>query len=259
MNTTVVRASSPDPSKHLVQFYDTTPGLLVRNVSEFTDEGLQRGESVLIIAAPEHCDAFMSALDDSRGLHMRARQLVVLDAEATLDQFMYDGMPDWRRFEQVIGGTVRGLRRAKPNAGLRAYGEMVGILWAAGRLEAALQLEKFWNALMADGGLTLFCGYPIDLFADDVQVERMHDVLCAHTHVLPSGVESAMELALDRSMREVLGEQTESVRQQNASATPSGWGAVSGVEAALLLLRRHQPQYAAEILSRARTYYRACA
>ena len=253
------RRPSADSGKHLVQFYETAPGLLVRNVAEFADEGLQRGESVLIIATPEHCDAFLSALDDSRGLRMRARQLVVLDAEATLEGFMCDGAPDWRRFEQVIGGTIRGLRRAKPNAGLRAYGEMVGILWAAGQVDAAVQLEKFWNVLMADDGLTLFCGYPIDMFADDVQVDRLHDVLCAHTHVLPGGVESTMEMALDRSMREVLGDQSESARLQSAGTMPSQWAALSDVEAALLLLRRNQPQYATEILSRARNYYRACA
>jgi hypothetical protein len=172
---------------------------------------------------------------------------------------MRDGAPDWRRFEQVIGGTIRGLRRAKPNAGLRAYGEMVGILWAAGQVDAAVQLEKFWNVLMADDGLTLFCGYPIDMFADDVQVDRLHDVLCAHTHVLPGGVESTMEMALDRSMREVLGDQSESARLQSAGTMPSQWAALSDVEAALLLLRRNQPQYATEILSRARNYYRACA
>jgi hypothetical protein len=253
------RRPSADSGKHLVQFYETAPGLLVSNVAEFADEGLQRGESVLIIATPEHCDAFLSALDDSRGLRMRARQLVVLDAEASLDGFMRDGAPDWRRFEQVIGGTIRGLRRAKPNAGLRAYGEMVGILWAAGQVDAAVQLEKFWNVLMADDGLTLFCGYPIDMFADDVQVDRLHDVLCAHTHVLPGGVESTMEMALDRSMREVLGDQSESARLQSAGTMPSQWAALSDVEAALLLLRRNQPQYATEILSRARNYYRACA
>jgi DcmR-like sensory protein len=193
------------PGNHLVQFYDADPAALVANVAGFIDDGLQAGESVVVIATPEHRDAFLSALGAGRSLRdARSRRLVLLDAEATLEQFMMDGQPDWRRFENVVGGTIRGLRRAKPGAGLRAYGEMVGILWAAGQADAAVQLEKFWNVLLGGTEFTLFCGYSIDIFADDFHAAHVHEVLCAHTHVLPGGTSSAMEAALDRAMRDVL-------------------------------------------------------
>ena len=252
--------SFEEPGTHLVQFYDGDPSILIRNVAAFIDEGLGLGESVLVIADQDHADAFLSALGKSRGLHdMRTRRLVFLDCRATLDQFMCEGEPDWRRFEQVVGGTIRGLRRARPGAGLRAYGEMVGTLWAAGQVDAAVQLEKFWNVLLSDDGFTLFCGYPIDVFGDEFQVAQMHDLLCSHTHVLPGGTASAMETALERSIREVLGDQTEEIRRSADGVLHESWGALPGVEATILWLRNHRQEHAGEILSRARTYYRACA
>ena len=169
---------------HLVQFYDADPAALVANVASFIDEGLRSGDSIVLIATPEHGDAFLSALGSSRSERdVRARRLVLLDAASTLEQFMADGRPDWRRFDAVVGGTIRGLRRAKPGARLRAYGEMVGLLWAAGQVDAAVLLEKFWNVLLAGNDFTLYCAYPIDVSADNAPHGRMHDVLCAHTHV----------------------------------------------------------------------------
>lgn len=246
------------PGNHLVQFYDAEPATLVANVAGFIDEGLGRGDSVVIIATPEHGDAFMSALGMSRDRRdVRARRLVILDAEATLALFMTDGKPDWRRFEHVVGGTIRGLRRANPDAGIRAYGEMVGLLWARGEVEAAVQLEKFWNVLLGGKEFTLFCGYPIDVFADEFHTGRVHDVLCTHTHVIPGGAASAMEAALERALRDVLGREADVVhRGAKAGANPA-WGVLPNVEATILWLRAHQPAYAGEVLARARTYYTA--
>jgi len=142
--------------RHLVQFYGSQDGTLIRNVADFIDEGLQLGESVLAIA------------------------------QATLDQLMPDGALDWRRFEQVAGEMVRSLRRANPRGGLRAYGEMVGMLWSDGQIEAAVQLEKFWNALLGSTEFTLFCGYAIDVASEEFQSEHVREVVRAHTHVIPS-------------------------------------------------------------------------
>lgn len=260
MTEFVDRGLSEQPGNHLVQFYDAEPGALVTNVADFIDDGLRHGDSVVVIATLEHSDAFLAALGASRGQRdKRTRQLVFLDAETTLELFMTDGQPDWRRFERVIGETIRGLRRARPAAHLRAYGEMVGILWAAGKVDAAVQLEKYWNVLLGGDAFSLFCGYPIDVFADEFHVEHVHELLCAHTHVLPGGTASSMEAALDRAMRDVLGGEAEVVRRSVEVAANPAWGAVPGVEATILWLRQHQPDYANEVLSRARSYYRACA
>jgi hypothetical protein len=179
---------------HLVQFYDADATALVANVGTFIDDGLNAGDSIVVIATPEHADAFLAALGSRRAQpDVRARRLVMLDAAATLQQFMIDGRPNWRRFDAVVGATVRGLRRAKPGARLRAYGEMVGLLWSAGQTDAALELEKFWNVLLAGHEFTLYCAYPVDGFGDDLGTARKEAVLCAHTHVI-SGIGSSLTL-----------------------------------------------------------------
>jgi hypothetical protein len=252
------RTSLDHEGTHLAQFYGADPGVLVENVAAFIDEGLERGEPALVIATPGHTDAILSALRTSRPRRdRRSRKLVFLDAQATLDQFMCDGRPDWRRFEQVVGGTIRGLRHMKPRAALRAYGEMVGLLWAAGQVDAAVQLENFWNLLLSQDEFKLFCGYPVDVFADEFNVARVHDLLCAHTQVLPGGNISVMESALGRAITDVLGQKVDEVSHAVDSEIDPLWGDISSAEATILWLKKYRTAYASEILSRARAYYRA--
>ena len=40
------------------------------------------------------------------------------------------------------------------------YGEIVALLWAAGHVNAALELEGFWNELGREIPFSLYCGYP---------------------------------------------------------------------------------------------------
>lgn len=170
---------------HLVQFYDADPTLLVTSVAGYIDAGLRCGDAAIVVATPEHRDAIVAALGSSRSRRdLLARRLVLLDAATTLEQIMIDGEPDWQRFEAVVGGTVRGLRRAKPGAGLRAYGEMVGLLWAAGNVDAAIKLEEFWNVLLGSAEFTLYCAYSADVFADHLQTDGVKALLRAHTHVV---------------------------------------------------------------------------
>ena len=43
---------------------------------------------------------------------------------------------------------------------VRAYAEMVAMLWDAGLVNAAVQLETRWNELGREYAFSLFCGYP---------------------------------------------------------------------------------------------------
>jgi diguanylate cyclase (GGDEF)-like protein len=180
------RDLSSNPGSHLVQFYSAELNNLIRNVVDFVDDGLRLGESVLIIAVPERSNAFMTALAATHGSRdRRFRRLVILDAQTTLDQFMPDGQPDWQRFERIVGNAIRGARRGKRSSGVRVYAEITGILWSAGQIEAAARLEKFWNTLLAGDDFTLFCGYSVDIFADEFSGSHLNDVIRRHTHVIP--------------------------------------------------------------------------
>jgi hypothetical protein len=59
---------------------------------------------------------------------------------------MVDGWPDEQRFAEVVGTVVQ---RMAQNGSRRvcAFGEMVALLWAEGRHDAAIRLEELWNDL----------------------------------------------------------------------------------------------------------------
>jgi hypothetical protein len=134
---------------------------------------------------------------------------------------------------------------------------MVGILWARGQREAALQLEEFWNRLAAATGMALFCAYPIDMLGQDLDCRAVDAVLSAHTHMLPVSRDGELESAVDRAMTDVLGERAGTLRKVVDAHFRPSLAAVPKPEAMVLWLRNNLPQYVDRILDRARQYCRA--
>ena len=251
--------SASGESQHLVQFYEADELFLARNVSHFLWEGLKRGDGLLVIAGAERSEAFSHQLTKmGADLQAAARDghLVFLDAQETLAKFMVAGRPDWVLFESAIRAAMQTVHTRAFDGGLRAYGEMVGILWKAGQFSAAARLERFWNRLLHQSRFSLFCGYPIDVFGKEFRIDALDDLLCAHTHLVPAGANGDLERAVDQSMDEVLGARANGLRLlMKANFRPS-WAAMPRGEASILWLRNNLEDDADEILTRARKYYR---
>jgi hypothetical protein len=150
---------------------------------------LKRGDGVLLIAAAENRDAFLGELgrlgvDTPSAIH--SKRLVCVDAQETLAQFMRAGQPDWDRFETVVRQAMRNVRPARDHGGLRAYGEMVGLLWSARQFSAAMRLEQFWNKLLARSSFNLYCAYSMDVSEKESQTHALNGVLSTHTHLIPN-------------------------------------------------------------------------
>lgn len=92
------------------------------------------------MATQEHNELFSHQLDklgaDLPAL-MAAKQLVFLDAQGSLNLFMRAGQPDWALFEKTIGTAMRHVQPQSHPSRVRAYGEMVGMLWKARQYAAA--------------------------------------------------------------------------------------------------------------------------
>ncbi len=241
------------PDAHCVQFYGHDEPLLADTLTRYLAEGLARGQGLLLVATPER----RRALSDHAGRAEREGRLAFLDARETLARFMVHGQPDWERFENTVGGAIREMRARLGDAGLRAYGEMVGLLWKAGQLAAALRLEEYWNRLLRDNGFALLCAYPIDILAEEVSVSAVSGVLCAHSHLLPAGRDEHLEAAVNAAMDEVLGPRATGLRGLMKANFRPAWPAMPRPYANVLWLRSNLPQYAGEILLRAREHYRA--
>jgi hypothetical protein len=191
MNEAVAKGGFPidmatSEGGHVVQFYEQSPYLIDR-VSSFIAPGLKAGEAAIVIATPEHRDMIAAQL----GAHgvdvaeMRKQgSYVDLDAAETMSLFMIDGQPDRRRFVEVIGGTIT---RARPKAQfpiVRAFGEMVALLWAQGRQDAAINLEELWNELLGHHPFSLMCGYPIEGLGDP-DSPTVRQMMASHNRAHP--------------------------------------------------------------------------
>jgi PAS domain S-box-containing protein len=173
-------------SQHHVQFYEDD-SFLVDTVAEFVIAGLHAGEGALVVATPAHHTALAECLSN-RGINLPSLEAcgryTALDASETLATFMVDAAPDERLFRESVGRVVAEAGREVP--GLRVFGEMVALLWAEGKHEAALRLEEYWNNLAKSHVFSLMCAYPIGVFDDTQQREKFARVCGEHSHVAPS-------------------------------------------------------------------------
>lgn len=171
------------PCEHSLQLYEEEDALL-DSLEGFVSNGITLGEGVVVIATPMHLLALHSRLG-KKDIDLRAAkdtdQYIPLDAQETLSQFMVNGWPDEDRFNEVVQGL---LTRAGSNGRkVRAFGEMVAIMWARGENEATIRLEHLWNKLCASEKFSLFCAYPAAGFAQDA-VNSIQDICDAHSRII---------------------------------------------------------------------------
>lgn len=247
------RPAPTEPAHHVVQCYGADSEQLLTNVAQYLSAGAERGDSLLVIATPAHTDALLRQAEGEGGAIAQAvddGRFATFDARHTLDAFLLDGQPDPNLFDLVVGGVVRTLRARHPGSSVRAYGEMVALLWKAWQFGAAIRLEECWNRLLTVEGVNLFCAYPIDVFGLEFDPGVLHALLCAHTHLVPTTPH--LSAALERAMDEVLGSDAAEHRAQIAA--DARWGVVPPGEATVLWLRANLPNRAEEIVQQARRY-----
>lgn len=174
-------ASAPSAT-HFVELYDDDSAL-AGSVRTFVSTGFAAGDAAIVIATESHLAAFEAELGRVADLdEARARGLYrSAGAEETLARFMRDGRPDRARFESAIGALLddasEGGRR------VRAFGEMVAVLWAEGNVTAALALEDLWNELARSRPFRLFCAYSTGSF-DGAGRAHLGSVVAQHSHVV---------------------------------------------------------------------------
>jgi hypothetical protein len=151
-------------SDHFVQFY-RTDDYLIECLAGYVAEGIWNRDIAFVIATPEHRIALEERLRvksvDVLSTTVE-RQYFALDARELLSKFMVRGRPDRRAFMQVMGGLIR--KATTGERRVRAFGEMVALLWMDGNRTAAIELEQLWNNLGRQHAFALFCAYPAACF-----------------------------------------------------------------------------------------------
>jgi hypothetical protein len=229
--------------------------VLIREVGDFLARGLESGETTMAIATPERRAALFALLarriDAERSIEDGTLQF--LDAGQTLDQIVVRGYPDAQRFDEVIGTRLRAAQAS--GTGIRAYGEMVGVLWKAGRFPAAIRLEQLWNGLRRQVSFSLYCSYPIDVFGSGFDSVAADALLRAHTQFLPAETGGSLECAVTRAAEELLGSRLAAFERHLHAQSASKVGTLPAGESMILWLKTSCADRGDEILERARKYY----
>jgi len=185
-----------------VQLFDSSKSL-ADTVSAFLIGGLERGESVLVVATPQHRELLSRRLDEA-GWHVRtlinANRLLMADAAQTLDKFMRRDSPSPIAFDEVVGTIVRRISGGKR---VWIYGEMVDVLAAGGNYRGAQQLEELWNLLGHRECFTLFCGYASGHFGDPKTAAALQSICDAHDCVHRKRDDMLAEFLLDQHVKRV--------------------------------------------------------
>jgi anti-sigma regulatory factor (Ser/Thr protein kinase) len=168
--------------RHMVQFYGANDEL-VEGVSAYLHDGLIAGGTVIVVATPAHQSAFANALSNA-GVDVAAAifedRLIQRDASELLSRFTRGDTLGHAEFEDLMEKLVGpALERGGP---VRIYGEMVATLWGRGNINAALELERFWNKLADRLPFFLYCGYPTTAgTGQDGEVAALRDVCNLHS------------------------------------------------------------------------------
>lgn len=168
--------------EHCVQIYDDDTAFLDA-LESYVVSALGLDEAVIIIATGSHTELLTKRLKVS-GIDMPGAiardQFIAIDATCALSAFMRDGWPDEALFLSLVRTLLKRARTG--HVRVRAFGEMVALLWANGEREATIRLEHLWARLCKSDEFDLFCAYPRAGFTQDAE-QSMMDVRLAHSVV----------------------------------------------------------------------------
>jgi len=190
------RWADPRHTAHVVQFYGEDRFLLDQ-LSRFIGNALGSGQSAVIIATKDHREGLNQRLQAwglDTGRAVAQGRFLPLDAADTLSKIMLGGSPDPARFAEMVGSAVAKVKAAaqgEPRP-VAAFGEMVALLWADGKFEAAIRLEKLWNEFAETHPIFLHCAYPMSSFYRQEHGDSLLQICAQHSAVIPG--ESYTEL-----------------------------------------------------------------
>jgi hypothetical protein len=171
------------PCEHVAQFYDEE-AVLLDTLTGFIGGGLKAGESSIVIATPAHLEALAAQLKkfgvDVTSAQSRD-QYICMDAEEALANFMVNQWPNDQKFFDFVTGLI-GRARVKSHR-VRAFGEMVALLWARGDVAATVRLEFLWHQICQSQTFALFCAYPKAGFTQD-PLQSLEVIRATHSRII---------------------------------------------------------------------------
>jgi hypothetical protein len=181
------------PCEHVVQIYGDDR-VFLDGLEGFVANGLRNGEAAIVIATATHLHGLEKRMRQNGVDVERAREesrYVPRLAEDVLVEFMVKDWPDEALFLQSMEKLIR-TARGEGNRRVRAFGEMVAILWARGNHAATIHLELLWTKVLSSEKFPLFCAYPRDTFSKNA-TESIVEICRIHSRVAPPSFRSGTD------------------------------------------------------------------
>jgi DNA-binding NarL/FixJ family response regulator len=152
---------------HEVLFY-SDDAIFIETFTDFVAAALKMKCPAIVMATKAHRENLIQSLK-SEGVDTDAAILqgtyISLDAAYVLSRTMVNGWPDRVRFldgmRKFIQLAFKAAKAERPRIAI--CGEAVTLLWAEGKSDAAVLLEKAGNELSDAYEVDILCAYPIDV------------------------------------------------------------------------------------------------
>src|SRR5688500_12393154 len=181
------------PCDHLVQFYEHDK-YFMESLEGFAGCGLLSVDIVVILATKAHlADLRIRLINQCFDIDKLAAsdQYITLDADDALAAFMVNNWPDEKLFNYFVSQVL--LRARKNQRKVRAFGEVVAVLWEQGNSGATVQVENLWHRLHGQDNFTLYCAYPKSGFTQNAS--ESIDKLCeTHSKIIDGQAHPSTEI-----------------------------------------------------------------
>lgn len=171
---------------HIVEIYDDDKDF-VGSLVTFATTGFSLNQSVVVIATSDHLKQLDAKLIEKSYDLFELRltdQYITLDASKALYEFVIGGKPDATLFRLLASNLMKRAKRSGRK--VRAFGEMVAILWAQGNEKGTFCLEQLWSEYMRGESFSLFCAYPRSCFSGPDALRAINEVCKSHSHHISS-------------------------------------------------------------------------
>jgi DNA-binding NarL/FixJ family response regulator len=153
---------------HEVQFY-ADDGCFLDGLAQFIGAALRGGNAAITVLSESHHNVLLSKLQaehlDIAAAIDEGRYVFAKPAD-TLAKFMVGDVVDEARFTEIfvdfIASAAMAVKVEHPRVAV--CGQIAPFLWAQGKVEEAIRIERLSDELVRKHNVDLLCGYPASSF-----------------------------------------------------------------------------------------------
>jgi hypothetical protein len=181
-------AATQAPAHRHEMFIYSDDTVLLQSFTTFTAAALKGGNPAIVVATKPQLNSVLQGLG-TEGLDVTAAvqsgTLIASEVTETLASFMFNDLPDPGRFANATTALIQSVRKAAtgPHRRIAACGICAPSLWAQGKQDAAVWLERLWDDLAKQHQLDILCAYSSNTLHESKH-ERAFKMICSqHTAV----------------------------------------------------------------------------